>query len=102
MTTFVITVPGTFVVDVTENSCASLKHKLGAQRTGLSESEGLDLLTLNNNGTFSVRLEVDAADRYEAELDALGFVSTALQETGFAEKDALLGTPAVTGIDSDI
>ncbi|KPC81122.1 MULTISPECIES: hypothetical protein [Streptomyces] len=102
MTTFVITVPGTFVVSVTESLRASLKRKLAAQHTDLSKSEGLDLLTLNDDNTFSVRLEVNAADRYEAELSALGLMSKALRETGFAQKDALLGTPAVTGVDSPI
>ncbi|MFC9947517.1 hypothetical protein [Streptomyces pratensis] len=102
MTTFVITVPGTFVTDVTDASRAALERRLATQHTDLSESEGLDLLTLNDGGTFSVRLEVEATDRYEAELGAVGLVSTALRETGFAEEDALLGAPAVTGIDSDL
>lgn len=102
MTTFVITVPGTFVAGVTETSCAALKGKLAEQHTALSESAGLDLLTVNDDGTFSIRLEVEAGDRYQAELDAVGLVSTALRETGFSEEDAPLGTPAVTGIDSDL
>ncbi|MFI2780542.1 hypothetical protein [Streptomyces sp. ALB3] len=102
MTTFVITVPGTFVTDVTDTSRAALERKLATRHTDLSESEGLDLLTLNDDGTFSVRLEVGASDRYEAELDAVGLVSSALHESGFAEADALLGTPVVTGIDSDL
>ncbi|MFD7973631.1 hypothetical protein [Streptomyces clavifer] len=102
MTTFVITVPGTFVVDVAETSRAALERKLATQHTDLSENEGLSLLTLHDDGTFSIRLEVDATDRYEAELNALGLVSAALRETGYTEQDALLGTPAVTGIDSDL
>ncbi|MGW6207049.1 hypothetical protein ACWF9B_25845 [Streptomyces sp. NPDC055089] len=102
MTTFVITVPGTFVAGISDTSCANLEGRLAGQHTDLSESEGLDLLSVNDDGTFSIRLEVEAADRYQAELDAVGLVSTALQETGFSEKDAPLGTPAVTGIDSDL
>ncbi|MFI6967090.1 hypothetical protein [Streptomyces sp. NPDC050255] len=102
MTTFVITVPGTFVAGITDTSCATLEGKLAEQHTNLSESQGLDLLSVNDDGTFSIRLEVEAADRYQAELDAVGLVSTALQETGFSEEDAPLGTPAVTGIDSDL
>ncbi|MFE9367122.1 hypothetical protein ACFYNN_30940 [Streptomyces sp. NPDC006978] len=102
MTTFVITVPGTFVTDVTDTSRAALERKLAAQHTDVSESEGLDLLTLNDDATFSIRLEVDTADRYEAELAAVRLVSDALRETGFSEKDAPLGPPAVTGIDSDL
>lgn len=102
MTTFVITVPGTFVTEITDTSRAALKEKLAKRHTDLSRSEGLDLLTLNDDGTFSIRLEVEANDRYEAELDAVGLVSTALEETGFSAEDAPLGTPAVTGIDSDL
>ncbi|WP_322986638.1 hypothetical protein [Streptomyces sp. S584] len=102
MTTFVITVPGTFVTDVTDTSRAALERELAAQHTDVSESEGLDLLTLNDDATFSIRLEVDTADRYEAELAAVRLVSDALRETGFSEKDAPLGPPAVTGIDSDL
>ncbi|MFJ4839404.1 hypothetical protein [Streptomyces sp. NPDC088746] len=102
MTTFVITVPGTFVTDITESRRASLERKLGAQHTDVSEKEGLDLLSLGDDATFSIRLEVDAPDRYEAEMDAVRLVSAALRETGFAEEDAPLGPPAVTGIDSDL
>ncbi|MFD5040294.1 hypothetical protein ACFWMX_30035 [Streptomyces sp. NPDC058378] len=102
MTTFVITVPGTFVTDVTDTSRAALERKLATQHTDVSESEGLDLLTLNDDATFSIRLEVDAADRYEAVLAAVRLVSDALRETGFSEKEAPLGPPAVTGIDSDL
>ncbi|MFD6417624.1 hypothetical protein [Streptomyces sp. NPDC060194] len=102
MTTFVITVPGTFTSGISDSSRAELERRLGALHTDISREQGLDLLTLNDDDTFSVRLEVDAADRYEAELDAVGFVATALQETGFSDQDALLGNPAVTGIDSDL
>ncbi|MFJ1899936.1 MULTISPECIES: hypothetical protein [unclassified Streptomyces] len=102
MTTFVITVPGTFVNGISDTSRASLKETLAKRHTDLSRSEGLDLLTLNDDGTFSIRLEVEATDRYEAELEAAGLVSTALRETGLAEQDAPLGSPVVTGIDSDL
>ncbi|MEU0126618.1 MULTISPECIES: hypothetical protein [unclassified Streptomyces] len=102
MTTFVITVPGTFVTGITDTSRAALERRLADQDTDVIRSEGLALFTLNDDGTFSIRLEVDASDRYEAELDAVGLVSTALQETGFSETDVPLGTPAVTGIDSDL
>ncbi|MFE9742199.1 hypothetical protein [Streptomyces sp. NPDC006477] len=102
MTTFVITVPGTFTSDITDSERAALERKLAPQHTDVSESEGVNLLTLNEDGTFAIRLEVDAADRYEAKLDATKLVSTALQEAGIAEADAALGQPAVTGIDSDL
>uniref|UniRef100_A0AAU2VKJ9 Uncharacterized protein n=1 Tax=Streptomyces sp. NBC_00008 TaxID=2903610 RepID=A0AAU2VKJ9_9ACTN len=102
MTTFVITVPGTFVTGISGTSRAALEEALAKRHTDLSRSEGLDLLTLNDDGTFSVRLEVEATDRYEAELEAARLVSTALRETGFSAQDVPLGTPVVTGIDSDL
>ncbi|MFE0510834.1 hypothetical protein [Streptomyces sp. NPDC058964] len=101
MTTFVITIPGTFTTGVTSAACAALEEKLSSQHTGLSESEGLDLLTINENNTFSVRLEVDAADRHEAQTDAAELLAAALREVGIPEGEAPLGPPAVTGIDSD-
>ncbi|MFG2596325.1 hypothetical protein [Streptomyces sp. NPDC048462] len=102
MTTFVITVPGTFVTELPDASLATLKEKLAKRHTDVSRSEGLDLLTLNDDGTFSIRLEVDATDRYEAELEAARLVSTALRDAGVAAQDAPIGTPVVTGIDSDL
>ncbi|MGA5198308.1 hypothetical protein [Streptomyces exfoliatus] len=102
MATFVITIPGTFTSDITDSARSTLERKLAPQHTDVSESEGLNLLTLNEDNTFAVRLEVEAADRYEAKLDATRLVSAALEEAGIAEANAPLGPPAVTGIDSDL
>lgn len=102
MTTFVVTVPGTFVSAVTDSARSALVRKLASRHTDVSEGEGLDLLTLNEGGTFSVRLEVDAPDRYEAELDATRILSAALKEAGIDESAVPLGPPAITGIDSDL
>ncbi|MER7913701.1 hypothetical protein ACWDUX_23170 [Streptomyces sp. NPDC003444] len=102
MTTFVITVPGTFTSGISDSARSALERELSPQHTDVSESEGLDLLTLNEGGTFSIRLEVEAPDRYEAELDAVRIVSRALGKAGVAEADAPLGPPTVTGIDSDL
>lgn len=102
MTTFVITVPGTFLSGITDSARSVIERELASQHTDVSESEGLDLLTLNGDGTFSIRLEIDARDRYEAELDATRLVAAALKDAGIAEADAPLGPPAVTGIDSDL
>ncbi|MFF7177991.1 hypothetical protein [Streptomyces sp. NPDC008121] len=102
MTTFVITVPGTFLSGITGSACSALERELASQHTDVSENEGLDLLTLNEDGTFSVRLEVDAPDRYEAELDATRLVVAALQDAGIPPADVPLGPPAVTGIDSGL
>ncbi|MEW2371436.1 hypothetical protein AB0940_19045 [Streptomyces sp. NPDC006656] len=102
MTSFVITVPGTFVSDVADAVCCDIERKLASRHTEVSESEGLRLLTVNDDGTFSIRLEVEAPDKYEAELDAMGIVTAALKEAGVSESDAPLGPPAVTGIDSGL
>ncbi|MFB8088494.1 hypothetical protein [Streptomyces sp. NPDC055992] len=102
MTNFVITVPGTFVIDITHSERSALESALASQHTDVSRSEGLDLLSLNEDGTFSVRLEVEAPDRYEAELNASRILAAALKKAGIEEADAPLGPPAVTGIDSDL
>ncbi|MFJ3086672.1 hypothetical protein [Streptomyces sp. NPDC086838] len=102
MTRFVITVPGTFGIDITDSTRSALESALASRHTDVSESEGLDLLTLNEDGTFSVRLEVEAPDRYEAERNASRILAAALRRAGIEEADAPLGPPAVTGIDSDL
>lgn len=102
MTTFVVTVPGTFVSGITDTARSTLEEALASRHTDVSESEGLDLLTVNEGGTFSVRLEVDAPDRYEAELDATVILSAALRKAGIPGADAPLGPPAISGIDSDL
>lgn len=102
MTRFVITVPGTFGIDITDSTRSALESALASRHTDVSESEGLDLLTLNEDGTFSVRLEVEAPDRYEAERNASRILAAALKRAGIEEADAPLGPPAVTGIDSDL
>ncbi|MFE9566788.1 hypothetical protein ACFYM0_37485 [Streptomyces sp. NPDC006487] len=102
MTSFVITVPGTFVSDVADSVRSVVERKLASRHTEVSENEGLRLLTLHDDGTFSIRLEVEAPDKYEAELDAMRIVTEALKEAGLSESDAPLGPPAVTGIDSGL
>ncbi|OKK22045.1 hypothetical protein AMK16_02110 [Streptomyces sp. CB00455] len=101
MTTYVITVPGTFLRDVDETARSGLVRRLASHHTALSETEDLDLLTLNDDGTFSVRLEVDAEDRAGAEAQAVRLTADALEESGFPDKEAPLGPPAVTGIDAE-
>ncbi|MFD3548655.1 hypothetical protein ACFWUW_24145 [Streptomyces sp. NPDC058655] len=102
MTTYVITVPGTFLKDINDTARSELVRRLASHHTDLSETEDLDLLTLHDDGTFSVRLEVDAHDRAGAERDAVRLTAGALEQSGFTEKDAPLGPPAVTGIDADV
>nr|WSX53756.1 hypothetical protein OG409_35465 [Streptomyces sp. NBC_00974] len=101
MTTYVITVPGTFLRDVDDAARSKLARRLASHHTDLSETEDVELLTVHEGGTFSARLEVEAPDRATAEDDAVRLVAGALEELGFSEKDAPLGPPAVTGIDGE-
>lgn len=100
MSRFVITVPGTFTSPVTPSALTALQQKLASLHTDVSRKEGLDLLTRNGDNTFLVRLEIRAADRYEAELDATRLIAAALRGSGIKDADARLGEPTVTGIDS--
>lgn len=104
MTTYVITVPGTFVRSASDAARSDIERRLrprDPQNTDLGESEGLSLLTVEEGGMFSARIEVEAADRSSAETEAVGLVSQALRDSGFAEEDAPLGPAVVTGIDSE-
>lgn len=101
MTTYVITVPGTFLKDVDDAARSELARRLASHHTDLSETEDVELLTVHEGGTFSVRLEVEASDRAMAEDDAVRLLAGALEELGFSEKDAPLGPPAVTGVDGE-
>jgi hypothetical protein len=50
---------------------------------------------------FAARVEVEAADRSQAEAEAVRLVSRALRDSGLAEEEAPLGAAVVTGIDSE-
>ncbi|MFG2617037.1 hypothetical protein ACGFXC_05385 [Streptomyces sp. NPDC048507] len=103
MTAYVITVPGTFLTDVPDAVRDELARRLRGQdpaRSDLREVEELGLLTVNEDGTFCLRLEIEAADRSRAEGAALRMAASALAESGLAEKDAPLGPAIVTGIDT--
>jgi hypothetical protein len=71
------------------------------QHTDLGEAQDLDILTVNENGTFSIRLEIEAQDNRSAETDAKTVAGAALRAAGFGEDDAPLGPTAVTGIDGE-
>ncbi|MGW7456750.1 hypothetical protein [Streptomyces sp. NPDC054797] len=101
MTTYVITVPGTFLRDVDDAARSELARSLAPHHTDLSETEDVELLTVHEDGTFSVRLEIEAVDRATAEDEAVRLAGAALQKLGFSEEDAPLGPPAVTGIDGE-
>ncbi|MFC8194673.1 hypothetical protein ACFWBR_35250 [Streptomyces sp. NPDC060006] len=104
MTTYVITVPGTFVNGVPDAARSDIERRLrprDPKNTDLGESEELSLLTVEEGGMFSARIEVEAADQAGAETEAVQLVSRALRDSGFPEADAPLGPAFVTGIDSD-
>ena len=104
MTTYVITVPGTFLRGVPDSVCSDIGRRLRPQdprNTDLGESEELNVLTVEEDGMFAARVEVEAADRSQAEAEAVRLVSRALRDSGLAEEDAPLGPAVVTGIDSE-
>ncbi|WP_449487319.1 hypothetical protein [Streptomyces griseorubiginosus] len=103
-TTYVITVPGTFLNEVPDSVCSDVGRRLRPQdprNTDLGESEELSLLSVEDDGVFAARVEVEAADRSEAEAEAVRLVSRALRDSGLSEGDAALGQAVVTGIDSE-
>ncbi|GGJ77906.1 hypothetical protein GCM10011583_06630 [Streptomyces camponoticapitis] len=104
MTAYVITVPGTFLRTLDADSRAALLRALrpaDPQHTALGEAEELDMLTVNEGGTFSVRLEIEADNRRGAEAEAKKVAGAALSEAGFSADEAPLGPAFVTGIDSE-
>ncbi|MEU6391004.1 hypothetical protein, partial [Streptomyces sp. NPDC046939] len=63
MTTFVITIPGTFLREADARARADIAERLrpvDPNQTELGREEDLDLLTVNDDNTFSMRLEVTA------------------------------------------
>jgi len=104
VSTYVITVPGTFVRGASESVCSDVGRRLrprDPRNTDLGESEELSLLTVDEDGMFAARVEVEAADRSGAEAEAVRLVSQALRDSGLGEEDAPLGAAIVTGIDSE-
>jgi hypothetical protein len=104
VTTYVITVPGTFLREVPDSVCSDIERRLRPQdprNTGLGESEELSLLTVDEGGMFSARVEVEASDQSGAEAEAVRLVSRALHDSGFTQEDASLGAAIVTGIDRE-
>ncbi|MET7851162.1 hypothetical protein AB0D78_37925 [Streptomyces avermitilis] len=103
MTTYVITIPGTFLRDPSEDvrsALVGLLRPADPHHTSLGQQEDLDLLTVNDDNTFSIRLEVTADDSRNAEEDAKRTAASALREAGFTPDEAPLGPATVTGIDN--
>ena len=80
MTTHVVTVPGT---------------KMGT-------AEDLDVLAVNDDNTFVLRLTVEADTNADAEREARRLADTVLRDAGLDAEGVPLGPAVVTGIDSEI
>jgi hypothetical protein len=103
MSTYIITVPGTFLHDLTDDARSALIQQLrpaDPHQTELGQQEDLDVLAINDNGTFSIRLDVEAEDSHAAEQRARATAAAALRAAGFTAEQAPLGPAVVTGIDN--
>jgi hypothetical protein len=102
MSTYVVTVPGTFLDPPSDAARAAL---VGALRpadpkgTGFGAAEDLDILTVyEGTSAFSLRLEVTADSVRAAEEAARALAASALREAGLAPDAAPLGQPVITGL----
>ncbi|MFJ9821407.1 hypothetical protein ACIRU3_40400 [Streptomyces sp. NPDC101151] len=105
MTTYVITVPGTFTTGVEADARARLSRALGPadpHTTRMGSTEDLDVLNVNEDNTFTLRLTVEADTGPHAEQEARRLADSALRGAGLDEKAAPLGPAVITGIDSEI
>jgi hypothetical protein len=105
MTTYVISVPGTFtgaVPDTTKDELARALRPADPHRTHMGDKEDLDALSVNDDGTFTIRLTVEADTAAHAEGRAREVADSALRAAGLDGSSAPLGPSAVTGIDSDV
>ncbi|CAM5458034.1 hypothetical protein GCM10010329_33060 [Streptomyces spiroverticillatus] len=105
MTTYVVTLPGTLLDKLTPAARAVLLRELSPadpRHTALGEAEDLDRLSLDEeNSTFVIRLEVQAATSGEAELEARRIAERALRSAGLDEQAAPMGPAAISGIDTE-
>ncbi|MFC9931802.1 hypothetical protein [Streptomyces sp. NPDC127190] len=103
MTTYVISVPGTFTGgaahDVRDELVRALRPA-DPHRTHMGEREDIDILTVHDDDTFTVRLTVEADSGPEAEGKGRRLTESALNAVGLDDGAALLGPAVVTGIDT--
>ncbi|MEU6095024.1 hypothetical protein [Streptomyces sp. NPDC047079] len=105
MTTYVISVPGTFTDTIGASRRDELVRALrpaDPHRTQAGNEEDLDVLTVNEDDTFTIRLTVEADSGPHAERDARNLAGSALRAVGLDENSAPLGPAVITGIDSEI
>lgn len=105
MTTYVVTLPGTLLGKLTPAAHQLLLRELSPadpRHTTLGEAEDLDRLTLDDeNSTFVIRLEVQAANSKEAEGEARRIATAALRSAGLDEDGAPMGPAVISGIDTE-
>ncbi|MER7937710.1 hypothetical protein AB0N99_07760 [Streptomyces sp. NPDC093272] len=105
MTTYVITVPGTFTAGVDDAARQRLGRALrpaDPHGTKLGSAEDLDVLAVNDDNTFALRLTVEADTSADAEREARRLADTALRDAGLDAEGVPLGPAVITGIDSEI
>ncbi|MGV4988410.1 hypothetical protein ACWC0C_33285 [Streptomyces sp. NPDC001709] len=105
MTTYVISVPGTFTADIgtdTRTRLATALSPADPHGTRMGSAEGLDVLRVNEDNTFTLRLTVRADTRRHAEEEACRLAGSALRDAGLDERSAPLGPAVITGIDSEV
>ncbi|MFE9452100.1 hypothetical protein [Streptomyces sp. NPDC006739] len=105
MTTYVITVPGTFTTQIEDETRSHLSRALrpaDPHSTRMGTTEDLDVLTVNEDNTFTIRLTVEADTGPHAEQDARALADSALRDAGLDESQAPLGPAVITGIDSQV
>jgi hypothetical protein len=105
MTTYVLTVPGTLLTELTadaRNDLVSALRPSDPRGTDLGAAEDLDSLSFyGDSPAFSLRLEVEAHDNASAEDKAREMAVAALRSAGLTAQDARLGDPVITGIDAE-
>ncbi len=105
MTTYVISVPGTFTTGIEADTRTRLARALrpaDPHGTHMGSAEDLDALSVNDDNTFTLRLTVEADTGRHAEEEARRLADSALQQAGLDERTAPLGPAAITGIDSEV
>ncbi|MDI9888953.1 DUF6204 family protein [Streptomyces sp. HNM0645] len=105
MTVYVVTIPGTFLKELSASARAELVRALrpaDPRTTDFGAAEDLDILTFYpDSPAFSLRLEVEAHDNASAEAKARKLAADALRSVGVSEEEVPLGQPVITGIDAE-
>ncbi|MEV6839277.1 hypothetical protein AB0N17_33025 [Streptomyces sp. NPDC051133] len=105
MTTYVISVPGTFTGGIGADVRTRLARALrpaDPHGTRMGSAEDLDALSVNEDNTFTLRLTVEADTGPHAEEEARRLADSALRDAGLDERSAPLGPTVITGIDSEV